>query len=401
MVILVTKGRENSEMTPTTFNPMTTRYIDRRRVGWLLSMLMTLLPFVGIGLREIAGSDLWLFAPTVILYGLVPLLDRLLGEDRNNPAESDVTFLEDDLYYRWIVFLSLPLVYLTLAVCAWYAVSAGLSWYGYLGLAMATGWTCGASINAGHELGHKKVRAERIMARLALAPSGYGHFTIEHNRGHHRDVATPEDSASARLGESYYRFMAREIPGAFRRAWQVEADRLRRAGEGPWSARNEILQTATITLITWGALVWWLGPAVVPFILIQAFMAYSLLTSANYVEHYGLLRHKTESGRYERPEPRHSWNSNHVLSNILLYQLQRHSDHHAHPTRRYQALRHFDEAPQLPSGYFGMFLVAFVPGLWFRIMDRRVIAHTGRRVTDINLDPMRRAELISTYGLEG
>jgi len=387
-------------MAATTLDSTTVHYIDRRRSGWLLSTLMILLPFVGIGLREVTGSDLWLFAPTVILYGLVPALDRILGEDRNNPAESDVTFLEDNLYYRWIVFLSVPLVYLTLALCAWYAVNADLSWYGYLGLAIAMGWTSGASINAGHELGHKKVRAERILARLALAPSGYGHFTIEHNRGHHRDVATPEDSASARMGESYYRFMAREIPGAFRRAWEIEAGRLERMGAGSWSVRNEILQTAAITLATWGGLVWWLGPMVVPFILIQGFMAYTLLTSANYVEHYGLLRQRTPGGRYERPEPRHSWNSNHMLSNILLYQLQRHSDHHAHPTRRYQALRHFDEAPQLPSGYFGMFLVAFIPWLWFRVMDPRVLAHAGRRADRVNLDPTRRAELVSRYGLE-
>jgi len=387
-------------MAAATLDSTTVHYIDRRRSGWLLSTLMILLPFVGIGLREVTGSDLWLFAPTVILYGLVPALDRILGEDRNNPAESDVTFLEDNLYYRWIVFLSVPLVYLTLALCAWYAVNADLSWYGYLGLAIAMGWTSGASINAGHELGHKKVRAERILARLALAPSGYGHFTIEHNRGHHRDVATPEDSASARMGESYYRFMAREIPGAFRRAWEIEAGRLERIGAGSWSVRNEILQTAAITLATWGGLVWWLGPMVVPFILIQGFMAFTLLTSANYVEHYGLLRQRTPGGRYERPEPRHSWNSNHMLSNILLYQLQRHSDHHAHPTRRYQALRHFDEAPQLPSGYFGMFLVAFVPWLWFRVMDPRVLAHAGRRADRVNLDPARRAELVSRYGLE-
>jgi len=154
-----------------------------------------------------------------------------------------------------------------------------------------------------------------------------------------------------------------------------------------------------ITLVLWGGLVWWLGPAVILFILVQAFTAYSLLTSANYVEHYGLLRQRT-GNRYERPEPRHSWNSNHVLSNILLYQLQRHSDHHAHPTRRYQALRHFDEAPQLPSGYFGMFLVAFFPPLWFRLMDRRVLAHTGKRADRINLDPSRHAGLVSKYELE-
>lgn len=386
-------------MATTTFASATARYIDGRRVGWLLSTVLVLLPFVGIGLREIFGSDLLLFAPTVVIYGVVPLLDWLIGEDVNNPDESDVPALEDDRYYRWIVFLSLPLMYLTLFYCCWYAVNAGLSWYGYLALAIAAGWTGGAGINAGHELGHKKTRSERLLARFALATTGYGHFNIEHNRGHHRDVATPEDSASSRLGESYYRFMGREMPGAFRRAWKLERSRLERIGVGPLSPRNEILQTGLITLLVWGALILWLGAGVIPFILIQAFVGFTLLTSANYVEHYGLLRQKTASGRYERPQPEHSWNNNHVLSNILIYQLQRHSDHHAHPTRRYQALRHFEEAPQLPSGYFGMFVVAFFPALWFRVMDPRVLAHTGRRLDRINLDPARREALIKKYGL--
>ena len=127
----------------------------------------------------------------------------------------------------------------------------------------------------------------------------------------------------------------------------------------------------------------------IPFALIQGAYAYSLLSSANYVEHYGLLRERGPDGRYVRPQPRHSWNSNHLISNLLLYQLQRHSDHHAHPTRRYQALRHFDEAPQLPSGYFGMFLVAFFPRLWFRIMDPRVLAHVDGDLSRVNVDPRR------------
>jgi alkane 1-monooxygenase len=387
-------------MTTTTFSSATTAYIDGRRTGWLLSTALVLLPFVGIGLREGLGSDLWLFTPTLIIYGLVPILDVLIGEDSSNPSESDVPALESDRYYRWIVYLSLPLIYMTLAFCAWYAVTADLSWYGYFALALAMGWTGGAGINAGHELGHKKTGIERMFARFALAPTGYGHFNIEHNRGHHRDVATPEDPASSRLGESYYRFMRREIPGAFRRSWRLERERLARSGRSPFSLRNEIVQNGLITIATWGCLVAWLGAGAIPFILIQAFVGYTLLTSANYVEHYGLLRQKTASGRYERPQPRHSWNSNHVLSNILIYQLQRHSDHHAHPTRRYQSLRHFDEAPQLPSGYFGMFLVAFFPPLWFRVMDPRVIEHCGRSAADINIDPARREELIDRYALE-
>lgn len=384
-----------------TLQAQTSAFIDRRRVGWLLATALTLLPLVGIGLREAFGSDLWLFTPTLILYGLVPLMDAWTGEDQSNPSEQDVPALEADRYYRWVVYLSLPLLYLTLAGCAWYAVHADLSWLGYLGLAISAGWTAGAGVNAGHELGHKRDRTERRLAQLALAPAAYGHFCIEHNHGHHRDVATPEDSASSRMGEDYYRFMAREIPGAFRRAWRLEAARLAREQRGPWSARNEILQTAVLTLGFWGALLFWLGPGILPLWLIQTAMAYSLLSSANYVEHYGLLRQRDADGRYERPKPRHSWNSNHVLSNILLYQLQRHSDHHAHAARRYQALRHFDEAPQLPSGYFGMFLLAFLPPLWFRVMDPRVIAHAEGDESRINLDPPRRAELVARYGLAG
>ncbi|MGI9264212.1 MAG: alkane 1-monooxygenase [Gammaproteobacteria bacterium] len=386
-------------MTTTTFQRETSLFIDKRRVAWLLSTALMLLPLVGIGLREGGGSDIWLFVPTLILYGLVPLLDLVIGEDTSNPAETDVPQLEADRYYRWIVYLSLPLLWGTLVFCGWYAVNTDLTWYGYLGLAMAAGWTAGAGINAGHELGHKKSATERWLAKLALAPAAYGHFNIEHNRGHHRDVATPEDPVSSRLGESYYRFIQREIPGAAKRAWQLEATRLDRKGVGRWSLENDILQAGVITCLLWGGMIAWLGVGVIPLLLIQAGVGYSLLSSANYVEHYGLLRQRLESGRYERPEPRHSWNSNHILSNILLYQLQRHSDHHAHPTRRYQSLRHFEEAPQLPAGYFGMFLIAFVPPLWYRIMDPKVLAHSDNDIDRINMDPSRREALKLRYSL--
>jgi alkane 1-monooxygenase len=366
-------------------------YVDRRRLAWVAAAFIPMLPLAAVGLHAATGREAWLFVPLAVLYGLVPMLDLVFGEDQGNPPEAAVPALEADPYYRRLVYLGVLLAWGSFVACVWYAATADLAPVGFLALALGVGTTGGAAINMGHELGHKKSRPERLVARLALALSGYGHFNIEHVRGHHRDVATPEDSASSRLGESYYRFIAREIPGAFRRAWAIESDRLRRRGNGPWSPHNEILQTAAITLTLWLALAVWLGPLVIPFALVQAAFAYTILSSANYVEHYGLLRERGPDGRYVRPQPRHSWNSNHLISNLLLYQLQRHSDHHAHPVRRYQALRHFDDAPQLPTGYFGMFLVAFVPPLWFRVMDPRVLEHVDGDLARVNVDPRRQA----------
>jgi alkane 1-monooxygenase len=206
-------------------------------------------------------------------------------------------------------------------------------------------------------------------------------------------VATPEDSASARFGESIYRFATREIPGGVRRAWRLEKKRLARGGHGLWSWRNEILQSYAVSVVLYGGLLFAFGPAILPFLLIQAAYAWWQLTSANYVEHYGLLRVKRPNGRYERCLPRHSWNANHLASNILTFHLERHSDHHAHASRRYQSLRHYDDVPQLPQGYFGMFLLSYVPPLWFRVMDPRVLALVDGDLERTNLDPSLKDEV--------
>ena len=213
------------------------------------------------------------------------------------------------------------------------------------------------------------------------------------------DVATPADPASSRMGESIYRFALREMPGALRRAWALEKDRLARQQQPQFSWHNEILQPALITLLLWTALALWLGLFVLPFLVVASFWANFQLTSANYVEHYGLLRTQDASGRYEPCQPHHSWNSNHLFSNWALFHLQRHSDHHAHPLRRYQSLRHFDHVPQLPIGYFGMFTLAYVPPLWRRVMDPRLLAMAGRDATHINIDPRQRAQVVRRYGL--
>jgi alkane 1-monooxygenase len=360
-------------------------WVDSRRGLWVLSAVLPMLPLVSVALWLATAQTWTLWITLACVYGLFPLLDQLLGDDENNPPEAVVPRLETDPWYRWLLVLALPGVYATLLVGAWLAATADLTPMGYLGLALSIGWTSAAGINAAHELGHKKSKLEIVLAWLALAPSGYGHFRIEHTYGHHRDVATPEDPASSRLGESYYRFMTREIPGALRRAWALERARLARQGRSAWHPANENLQAWSLTVLLWAVLLIWLGPVVVPLLLIQAAFAYSLLSAANYVEHYGLVRRRDDSGRYERVRPEHSWNSNRVVSNLMLYQLERHSDHHAWPARRYQSLRHFPEAPQLPTGYFGMFLVALVPPLWRRLMDERTLEHAGWRLEDVNM----------------
>lgn len=364
-------------------------YVDRKRMAWLLSVVFPLVTLMAVALHARFDSDGWLLLPLAVVYLLVPLLDWILGEDLSNPPEAVVPQLEADFYYRVLPWLTVPLYLLGLVVATWYAVTADLDWPAWLVLAYAAGLVGGLAVNTGHELGHKRSWPDPLFARLALAIPVYGHFSVEHNFGHHRQVATPEDSASARLGESIYRFALREIPGGVKRALAIETERQARRGRSFWTPHNEILQSWLVSATLQGGLVVWLGWEAVAFLLIHNVVAWWQLTSANYVEHYGLKRSRQADGGYERCRPHHSWNSNHVASNLLLFHLERHSDHHAYPQRRYQSLRDFPDLPRLPSGYFGMFLLAYVPPLWFRVMDPRVLAlsHVQGDPARLNIDP--------------
>jgi alkane 1-monooxygenase len=267
-----------------------------------------------------------------------------------------------------------------------------------VGLAVSLGLLNGVAINTAHELGHKKEHLERWFARIALAPTFYGHFFIEHNRGHHVRVATPEDPASSRLGETFWAFWPRTVWGSLRNAWRLERTRLRRMDRPTLSWRNDVLNAWAMSVVLWGALVAAFGVGVLPYLALQAVLGFSLLEAVNYLEHYGLGRQQLPNGRWERVDPRHSWNNNHIVTNVLLYHLQRHSDHHANPTRRYQALRHFEESPQLPSGYASMIVLAYFPPLWRRVMDHRVLAHYGGDITLANVHPAKRARVLAKYG---
>ena len=380
--------------------PQAEPYVDRKRYAWLLSVFVPFLVGSGPLLIEWTGVHAWAWLPIAFLYLVVPLLDLLLGEDRSNPPESAVPALEADRYYRTITYAVVPILWLVFAGTVAYLCTHELPWHTQLALILGAGLCGGFGINLGHELGHKNNALERWLAKIALAPTGYGHFFIEHNRGHHRDVATPADPASSRMGENIYAFVWREMPGALQRAWGLERERLQRRGQPVWSLHNEILQPAVMTLLLWAALALVFGPKALLFCVLIAFWANFQLTSANYIEHYGLLRRTLADGRVERCQPHHSWNSNHVFSNWIVFHLQRHSDHHAHPPRRYQSLRHFENLPELPNGYGGMFMVSYIPPLWYALMDRRLVRVVGGDASRINFQPGKEDELRRRFGLQ-
>ncbi|RQT32476.1 alkane 1-monooxygenase [Burkholderia cepacia] len=370
---------------------------DGKRYLWLLGALTITLPILAAQLALSTGLHVfWWFGP-LFAFGVIPILDTLIGDDRDNPPEAVVPHLERERYYRLIVYLATLVEYVAFFACVWIVGTHALAWYDYVGFALSLGAATGISINTAHELGHKTDRFERWLAKITLAPVAYGHFYVEHNRGHHVRVATAEDPASARYGESFWAFLPRTVTGSIRSAWRLEKARLERLGHSPWTWHNEVLHAWAMTVVVWGIAIVLAGKVVIPFLVIQAVYGASLLEVVNYVEHYGLGRRKLPNGRYERCTPQHSWNSNHVVTNLFLYQLQRHADHHANPTRSYQALRHFDDSPQLPAGYATMILFAYVPPLWYRVMNPRVVAHYGGNMAQSNIKPSIRARVLAQY----
>ena len=332
-----------------------------------------------------SGNPLTLFLPLFITFAVLPLVDAVVGEDHANLSDEVLNAISNDRFYAFAVYAVIPIGYVVFISVLTFVVRQDISVWAALPFVIGTGTLSGSMINIGHELGHKTDPADRLMAKLALGAVGYGHFTAEHNLGHHKNVSTPEDCASGRLGESVYAFATRELPGALKGAWAIERKKLERRGQRVWSRHNEILQTDAITVLVAVVLVASLGLAVLPWLILHHFTAWFALTLVNYIEHYGLARRRRENGRYEPCAPRHSWNANHVVSNLVQFHLQRHSDHHAHPARPYQSLRSFEDSPQLPTGYPGCMVMAMIPPLWFRVMDPKVVKWAGGDIQQTNL----------------
>ena len=373
-------------------------WTDKKRYLWLLGIVVMGLPLYGYGLYLWTGLSLFFWTTPVIVYTLIPLFDRLIGEDESNPPDGIMAALAQEKYYRYVVYAAIPAQYLSFIGGTYLAVRGDLLWYQWLGLLVSVGMTSGLAINVGHELGHQTSKLERWLAKIALAPVMYGHFYVEHNRGHHVRVATPEDPATSRFGESFYEFLPRCVYGSIKSAWEIEKQRLEKQGKSVWSIENDNLQAWAITVALFAAMTAWLGWWALPFMIVQGAYGGSLLEVVNYLEHYGLRRQKKADGSYERCQPHHSWNSNHTATNIFLYHLQRHSDHHANPTRSFQTLRNFEGVPRLPSGYAGMIMVAYVPWLWFRLMDPKVVQHFSGDMSKANIKPSIRDRILAKYG---
>eukprot|EP00903_Cladosiphon_okamuranus_P004920 g4918.t1 len=360
------------------------REATRRRILLTLkkySYLIAMVPLVLPPLLLAAGQatdlvNLFSWGVPVVVFGIIPVLDMLLGKDSLNPdEETDVPRMVGERFYKaitlgWVAGFAALLVWSMLELA-----SGTFSLIGSIGWIVSIGIVGGLGINVAHELIHKDDKLETRAGGLLLSLVCYAGFKVEHLRGHHVHVSTPEDASSSRYNQSLYNFLPQAYVRNFLNAWKLEAERLQRKGHKTVSWHNELIwwySLSALVLTGFTLAYGWLGAV---FFLGQSFIAFTLLEIVNYLEHYGLHRRKLENGRYERTGPEHSWNSNYFLTNVFLFHLQRHSDHHAWAKRRYQILRHHDVAPQLPAGYSAMIVLAMFPPLWRRVMNPRVEAY--------------------------
>jgi alkane 1-monooxygenase len=314
------------------------------------------------------------FLGVIVAFGAVPSFDAVLGLNTRNPEPREEPALDARRSFRVITWVYVPVQLALVTWAAYEFTRPGIPALYKAGLVLSVGITTGAmGITIAHELIHRHDNSfERTLGLILLLTVSYSHFKIEHIHGHHVNVATPRDPASAPRGKGYYAFWPRTVFGSLASAWRIEARRMERLGRRVLEPRNRMLWYPAVTLAMAAALAAAFGPWAMLFFFAQGAIAFSLLEVVNYIEHYGLSRREVEPGRYEPVSVRHSWNAANRLTNYFLINLQRHPDHHWQPQRRYQLLRHTEESPQMPTGYSSMILLALVPPLWKRVMDRRL-----------------------------
>lgn len=321
-------------------------------------------------------QGVWSYFAIVIVFGFIPLIEIYTPKSTLNLGKEEENNILLNRFFDWLLYLNLPLLYSVIIFYFIVLTSVDLATYEIVGLTLSVGIACGsAGINVAHELGHRKKNYERILSQMLLLPELYMHFYIEHNLGHHKNVATPKDPATSRFGENIYTFFVRTVTQSYVSAWEIQKQLLKKEKQPFFSFSNKMLVFQFIQFAYLFVIGYVFGWQMIGFAIAIAVLGFLLLETVNYVEHYGLVRKKLPNGRYEPVQPHHSWNSNHMLGRIVLYELTRHSDHHFKASRKYQILRHFNESPQLPYGYPASMLMALIPWLWFRKMNKEVLKY--------------------------
>ena len=318
-------------------------------------------------------TGIWCWLPLLYAWVLIPGLELILKPQEKNMDTTEEELAKEDPLYDWMLYIAVVMLYPMLYLFLDNITNPELGILDLYARTFSMGLLCGSfGINVGHELGHRVKPVEQWLAKLSLTTSLYAHFFIEHNKGHHKNVATPEDPSSARLHEPLYFFYFRTVFGSLISAWKIAADETQKKNKPVFSWHNELLQLFFIQAILLAFIVYFFGPLACLFFILAAAIGALLLETINYIEHYGLSRKLQAGGKYERAMPHHSWNSNHVVGRLMLFELSRHSDHHYLASRKYQILRHHDNAPQMPTGYPGMMMLSLIPPLWFYVMHKRM-----------------------------
>lgn len=337
---------------------------------YLLAYTIPLTAFIGIYLQ-----DIYIYLTPFYAFGILPVLEQILPKSTENLSAAERENKLKNKIYDWLLYLNLPITYATLTFALYTNQTQNLSIFEIIGLILSTGIVLGTNgINVAHELGHR-VNYDRFLGKLLLLPSLYMHFFIEHNYGHHLNVATDNDPATAKYNQPLYHFWIRSVPHQYINAWKIQNRLLQSNRKKFLSFTNDMLWYSIISLIYLSTSYIIFNFAGLLLTIASGIIGFLLLETINYIEHYGLKRAKKPSGRYERVSEEHSWNSNHSLGRIVLYELTRHSDHHYKASKKYQILDHHDKSPQLPLGYPGSMLISLIPPLWFKIMNKRVPDH--------------------------
>ena len=315
----------------------------------------------------------WVFFAVIYAFGLIPFLELLMQGNEENYEKAEEEVLKRDMKFDLLLWVIVPIQFLMLGIFVTRVGNSAMPLWEVVGYITAFGISCGVfGINVAHELGHRNTWYEQFMSKSLLLTSLYMHFFIEHNRGHHKNVSTDQDPASSRYGETLYAFWFRSVTDSWRDAWKLENDRLAKLNLPWYSLKNEMLVYQLIQVALLVAISLFFGLKVMVAFILSSTLGFLLLETVNYIEHYGLRRKMIDGAYYEKVMPVHSWNSNHPIGRLMLFELTRHSDHHYMASRKYQVLRHFNQSPQMPTGYPGMMVLALFPPLWFRVMHPHI-----------------------------